>query len=162
MQTKAHRQGIRSYRAQPDRHRHRGLCLLACCPGTVTNRPTIVSLKPALCVVPWRLGAQWKSPFQQFVFALETCSLSPLLSVFFRAAGGPDNPIEESPALARKRHPAELGVGRGKRKLPALRNQLSLPCPLQQAAHLLQQAAHLLGPWPLEKDQSLDTCRKYV
>lgn len=46
------RQGIRSYRAQPDRHRHRGLCLLACCSGTVTNRPTIVRLKPVLCVVP--------------------------------------------------------------------------------------------------------------
>lgn len=135
MQTKAHRQGIRSYRAQPDRHRHRGLCLPACCPGTVTNHPTIVRLKPALCVVPWRLGAQWRSPFQQFVFALESCSPSPLLSLF-QGCWGPGNPIEESPALARKGHPAGVGMRRGRRKLPALRDQLNLPCPLQQAAHL--------------------------
>lgn len=82
-----HRQGIRSCRAQPDRHRHRGLCLPACCPGTVTNRPTIVSLKPAFCVVPWCLGAEWKSPFQQLAFALETCSPSLPLSILRVARG---------------------------------------------------------------------------
>ncbi|EAW73400.1 hCG2042265, partial [Homo sapiens] len=86
----------------PTRHRHRGLCLLARCPGTVTNRPTIVSLKSALCVVPWRLGAQPKNPFQQ---PPSFWNLQPQ-HPFFQLSGllGADEPVEVSLSLARKGH----------------------------------------------------------
>lgn len=128
MQTKAHRQGIRSYRAQPDRHRHRGLCLPACCPGTVTNHPTIVRLKPALCVVPWRLGAQWRSPFQQFVFALESCSPSPLLSVFSGLLGAWQS-NRGVPCPSQEGTPSRGGDEEGQKKASSFERpaQLALP-----------------------------------
>lgn len=67
--------------------------------------------------------------------------------ICFQGCWGPDNPIEASPALARKGHPAGVSVGRGKRKLPALRNQLNLPCPLQQAAHMAVRTCTIaVGP----------------
>lgn len=86
----------------PTRRRHRGLCLPARCPGTVTNRPTIVSLKSALCVVPWRLGAQPKNPFQQ---PPSFWNLQPQ-HPFFQLSGllGADEPVEASLSLARKGH----------------------------------------------------------
>lgn len=74
----------------------------------------------------------------------------------FQGCWGPDNPIEESPALARKGHPAGGGGKEGQKKASSFEK------PAQLALPHYSKLPTFWGPRPLEKDQSLDACIKYV